>query len=202
MRLQASIPSIALGGRSTHTGAIQAVGGTKGSNNYAYGDILSTIQTVKSTLSPAQNADPKWKILNSFTNLPINRSTDTSLNVRDDVLRPNLLDGIPAQFVVEEADCRLYYEKEMIVDFSKAWERAADVAWGGGKCVAGSIKYDTDKKARSEVATAKVRFGVANPNVNHEDVRKRSEAFAKRAETTDSNSWSLWQARHGRKIPV
>jgi hypothetical protein len=44
----------------------------------------------------------------------------------------------PLQFIYEAANCRLFYQPEDIFDGSKLWERVVDVAWGSGKCVAGS----------------------------------------------------------------
>jgi hypothetical protein len=193
MRLQASVKSIALGGRHTNPGPMQGVGGTKGSNNYAYGDILSAVTTTYQSGTPAQQAN--WTILTEYTHLPIRRSTDTSLNVRDDILQQDMQDGIPAQFVVEEADCRLYYTEEMITDMNAVWGAAADAAWGGKKCVAGK-GFGVQKKREASVADetegwkAKLEKFTAEPR-----------GFAvKRAE--DAATFSAWQAKHGRKIPL
>lgn len=188
MRLQGGVKSIALGGRHTNTGAMQGVGGTKGSNNYAYGDILQTVQTAYQSGTAAQQAN--WTILTEYTDLPIQRSTDTSLNVRDDILPQDRDDGIPAQFVIEEADCRLYYTEAMITDMNSVWGSAADAAWGGKKCAAGK-GFSAQKRA-------------ASTNGNSEravDFTPVPTSFPiKRAE--NAADFSLWQAKHGRKIPI
>jgi hypothetical protein len=45
-------------------------------------------------------------------------------------LRGHLEDGIPAQFVYEAADCRLYYELSMITNVTAIWKKAADATCG------------------------------------------------------------------------
>lgn len=136
MRLQGGVKSIAFGGRP-NTDPIQAIGGVKGANNYPYNYILTLASVPLGNASPGQKAN--WTALTAYTELPTNRSTDNSLNVRDNILRPNLEDGIPAQFVYEEADCRLFYEPSMISNAEAVWKKAADVAWGGKSCIAGGI---------------------------------------------------------------
>ena len=135
MRLQAGVKSIAYGGRPTNK-RIQAVGGTKGANNYPYNFIKTLASVPLNDATPAQFAN--WTALRAYTDLAQNRSTDNSLNVRDQILRPNLGDGIPAQFIYEEADCRLFWEPGMISDVKAIWKKAADAAWGGATCVAGN----------------------------------------------------------------
>lgn len=38
--------------------------------------------------------------------------------------------GIPAQFVYEAADCRLFYEPKMTTNVTAIWKKVADAAWG------------------------------------------------------------------------
>jgi hypothetical protein len=69
-------------------------------------------------------------------------------------LRGHLEDGIPAQFVYEAADCRLYYEPNMITNVTAIWKKAADAAWGTGMCAAGSLLHANEtlrlRKMKSE----------------------------------------------------
>ena len=190
MRLQGNVKSIALGGRHTNTGPMQGVGGTKGANNYAYGDILSVVTTAYQSGTPEQQAN--WTILAEYTNLPIQRSTDTSLNVRDDILPQDRNDGVPAQFVIEEADCRLYYTAEMITDMNAVWGAAADAAWGGMQCVAGKGFGSQKRAAVAEMFKEERKVAEFIPVPRSFPV-KRSEI---------EGDFSLWQAKHGRKIPV
>jgi hypothetical protein len=77
--------------------------------------------------------------LASLSNLPQNRSLDDGINFSDQILTANLQDGIAAQFVKEMADCRLFFTPAMIMNITAMWEAAADVAWNGKSCAAGSI---------------------------------------------------------------
>ncbi|KUJ18450.1 uncharacterized protein LY89DRAFT_615243 [Mollisia scopiformis] len=139
MRTQASVKSIAYGGRpntNTSTPLIQAIGGVKGTNNYGY-SYISSLASAALELNPTtiQSA-----FLRPLTNmLPYERSTDTSINVRDNILPGNLGDGTPAQFIYEPADCRLFYTPAMMANVTAIWEAAALAAWGGGNCNAGSL---------------------------------------------------------------
>ncbi|PVH89189.1 hypothetical protein DL98DRAFT_614302 [Cadophora sp. DSE1049] len=130
MRVQAGVKSIAMGGRP-NTSPIQGVGGTRGANNYQYEYIrlLSTVALETATAEEQAN----WTKTIKYTDLPQNRSTDCSVNVRDNILRSHIEDGTPAQFLYEPADCRLFYEPAMISDVTSIWKRAADAAWGGRK---------------------------------------------------------------------
>ena len=185
MRLQAGVKSISIGGRPTKQ-PMQTLGGTKGSNNYGYSYINYLAQLTLSTGTPAQQTSAKWQPLRDLTELPLDRSTDTSLNVRDNILRPNLKDGVPAQFIYEAADCRLFYEPKMISDISVTWNTAADAAWGSKKCVQGGFgKYGGDRT-----------------KPGHHDAKP--EAFAsilqgaKRFGALQKDRW--WNERHGERI--
>lgn len=107
-------------------------------------------------------------------------ASSTGINVRDNILPDHVNDGLPAQFVFEEADCRLYYTEPMITDVTALWKAAADAAFNGATCNYGGItKRDVvkkDLKGRSSV--------------------RRSE-HARRALITEENQ--AWVARHGRK---
>jgi hypothetical protein len=144
MRLQGGVKSIAMGGRPNRL-PIQGIGGTKGANNYDFGTIrrLTTLAINMRTAEQVQN----WTAAINYSDLPTNRSTDSSLNVRDNILRDHLEDGIPAQFVYEAADCRLYYEPSMITNVTEIWRKVANTAWGSGKCVAGSLPHANETLA-------------------------------------------------------
>lgn len=135
----------------------KAIGGTKGPNNYPYDYILELAELALEGSIPEDNL----ACLTAYTSLPIDRSTDTSLNVRDNILPDHLKDGLPSQFIYEEADCRLFYEPAMITDVRAIWKKAADVAWGKGKCVAGSLPYKnetlTQRKRKSEKSKIRAR---------------------------------------------
>ncbi|RDL38990.1 ClpP [Venustampulla echinocandica] len=143
MSRQGGVKSIAMGGLPNRR-PIQAIGGTKGTNNYPFSYILALADIALETATPQERA--KWTSVAALNSLPLNRSTDTSINVRDNILKDNLKDGTPAQFLYEEADCRLFYEPEMLKDVGAIWKKAAAAAWGDAKCVAGRLPHQREAR--------------------------------------------------------
>ncbi|KAF2084680.1 hypothetical protein K490DRAFT_48525 [Saccharata proteae CBS 121410] len=140
MRQQAGVKTIAMGGRANYDN-IQAVGGVKGSNNFAYAYIKSAMQAAYQHANDDEQAKYESayeQAYGSYT--PINRAATTpGVNVRDG-LRENDTSGVPLQFMYEEADCRIFYTAEMTLDMTAAWKAAADSQWGGNShCVAGTL---------------------------------------------------------------
>ncbi|KAG4444333.1 hypothetical protein IFR05_000207 [Cadophora sp. M221] len=176
MRTQAGVKSIAMGGRP-QPGPIQGVGGIKGAQILAWSDIFTYAQTALRTASEAQAA-----ILRRLTSYPINRASTSGINVRDNILPDNLNDGLPAQFVREETDCRLFYTQAMITDVTALWKAAANAAFNGAKCVAGGLPKRAVEVERSE------KRRVVTPMVK-KPMKKRS---------TKKLS-AEWVERHGRK---
>jgi hypothetical protein len=176
MRIQGGVKTIAMGGRPK-VGPIQGVGGIKGAQILGWADIFGNAQEAISlgTATPEQTT-----ALNRLTDLPVRRSSSNGINVRDQILRDNVNDGLPAQFVVEEADCRLYYTLPMITDVTALWKSAATAAFNGGKCVAGSLpKREVETRAKRTV----------NPQPAKKQMAKR-----------DASKDRLWGLRHGRKV--
>ena len=136
LRIQAGVKSVAMGGRPSHKGRIQGVGGVKGAQVLDFDDI----QDFARQYAGFAGATPEQvKELGRLGDLPIRRSTAAAVNVRDQILRDNVDDGVPAQFVVEESDCRLFWTADMHRDVSAVWRAVADAAWKGGRCAAGSV---------------------------------------------------------------
>lgn len=98
LRSDAGVKSIAMGGRPTKEGLIQGVGGVKGSQSYGFADVYSQAQTALEYT----NDTALVATLNTYTEYVVDRSTAASLNVKDQILRGNLEDGTPAQFVVSK----------------------------------------------------------------------------------------------------
>lgn len=140
LRIQAGVQSIAMGGRPNRN-LIQGVGGVKGAQVLQYRNIYSYAKKYL----PFAKTEAQKKALSKFSLLPINRSSSAAVNVRDQILRDNVNDGIPAQFVVEESECRLFWTLDMVKDVSAVWKRAADVAFNKGKCNVGGIKAGKGK---------------------------------------------------------
>ena len=148
MRGQAGIKSIAFGGRASTSsnGTVpitQAIGGTKGANNFGYDYINYLAGEAFNSGTPEQQASAPFQdvLLPLTSTLALNRSTDTSINARDNILRSqlNAPDQIPAQFLYEAADCRIFYTPAMVTGPTAIWDAAAAAAFGDGKCVAGSL---------------------------------------------------------------
>ncbi|KAK1992772.1 hypothetical protein LX36DRAFT_662108 [Colletotrichum falcatum] len=143
LRHQGGVKSVAMGGLP-HWGPIDAVGGIKGSQVLDWGDIYNYTTAVL----PYATTDKQKAAFGRYTDLPLNRSTSAAVNVRDEILRENLPDRVPAQYIPEDADCRLYWTLPMITDVTAVWKAAADAAFNGGKCAYGAIeKRDVSDKA-------------------------------------------------------
>ncbi|CZR64528.1 uncharacterized protein PAC_14426 [Phialocephala subalpina] len=175
MRIQGGVKSIAFGGRPSTNGStpiIQAVGGVKGTNNYGYSYITAL---ASAALELNVSAAEQTALLTPLTNmLPYERSTDTSLNVRDNILPSNLEDGTPSQFIYEPADCRLFYTPAMMANVTAIWEAAALATWGGGKCNAGGFPASNTTYKRSVKKHTKREMEVVDLGF---ETPERSEAW-------------------------
>ncbi|EFQ33998.1 hypothetical protein CGRA01v4_12488 [Colletotrichum graminicola] len=136
MKIQGNVKTIVMGGRP-NGGLMQGIGGTKGAQVLTFERVFEAsrilMDTIYTNLTSKQEAS-----LSQLTSLPFERSTAASLNVRDQILRNDINTGIPAQFVNEPADCRLYWTLGMLSDVREIWKAAANSAWNGGGCVAGT----------------------------------------------------------------
>ncbi|KAI1101282.1 hypothetical protein F4804DRAFT_14560 [Jackrogersella minutella] len=155
LRSNAGVKSIAMGGRPTKEGLIQGVGGVKGSQSYGFDDVYSQARTALSFANDTSINDT----LSKYTEYVVDRSTAASLNVKDQILPGNVEDGIPAQFVVEESDCRLWWTAPMITDITELWKAAATAAFKGGKCAYGGIDTTTNATAAKRAASGLAPFG-------------------------------------------
>lgn len=139
MRQQAGVQTIALGGRPT-SDIIQAVGGVKGTNSYPWGYILDVVE-LPFELQQLNDAEyyANETALGDYSTLPLLRATNYVVNSRDGI-REGDEGQTPLHFVYEEADCRIYYTPEMVVDQEAVWKTVADTAFNGvNHCVAGGI---------------------------------------------------------------
>lgn len=166
LRIQGGVKSIAMGGRPKQ-GPIQGVGGVKGAQVLNWSNIFSYAQWALQFAT----TDAQKDALSAYTDLPLRRSTAAAVNTRDQILRDNVNDGLPAQFVAEEADCRLYWTAPMVTDVTEVWKAAADAAFNGAKCAAGGI----EKRDVSEKAEARRRNYLSPAGVE-----ERSKLVAKR----------------------
>lgn len=143
LRIRAGVKSVAFGGRPT-TDAMQGVGGIKGSQVLDFSSIYSYIRNAYSSIRDSATL----KEFNRYNTLAYYRASHAGVNVRDTILRDNINDGTPSQYVYEAADCRKYWTKDMVSDVTNVWKAAADAAFHGGSCVNGGIQRRSEE-ARS-----------------------------------------------------
>nr|POE48096.1 peptidase s41 family protein ustp [Quercus suber] len=155
MRQQAGIRTIALGGRPTKD-IIQAVGGVKGTNDFLFEDILSSVTTPFQTQLLNSASYYNTTALGRYSNLFSYRTVTAVVNARDGI-REGDIDEVPLQFRYEPADCRIYYTPAMVVDQTAVWKTVADTAFNGiSHCVAGEL-HSTSKEKRTGLVDGKVR---------------------------------------------
>lgn len=141
MTQQAKVKTIAVGGRgSTPIGPMQPVGGVRGVNVYDFYTIGSFVREAASLVKGTPRQAEFQAMYKKYTNMPMDRAADQSgrVNVRDNI-RQGDAEEVPIQFRYQEADCRIFYEKEHTVDVSTLWKSAADAAWNGDRCAEGGI---------------------------------------------------------------
>ncbi|KAH8802632.1 peptidase s41 family protein [Xylogone sp. PMI_703] len=147
----AGVKTIAMGGRP-QPGLIQGMGGVKGGQSYDWGSFYSNAQFA---IENGVITDEQKAILSNLTLLPVERSTATSVNLRDIILPDEVAEAIPAQFVAEESDCRLFWTPDMITDVTKVWEAAASAAFDGSPCAYGGFSKTSKRSELSGAAKAK-----------------------------------------------
>lgn len=144
LRIQGGVKSIAMGGRPEQ-GPIQGIGGVKGAQVLDWSSVLYYNEWA---LENGVNITEEQKAaMSRYNDVAVNRTSAAALNARDQILRDNVQDGLPAQFVVEEVDCRLYWTLDMITDITAVWKAAADSAFNGAECAYGSIAASTKRNA-------------------------------------------------------
>ena len=138
MKQQVGVQIYAMGGRSNRN-PIQAVGGVKGTNNYAYTYINAFASLAQSLAEQSIKSAVNKAVRPYLGPFVFNRAVSApSVNSRDGIRR-NDNSGVALQFKYEEADCRLFYTPEMTTDASAIWKAVADAKWGKkGKCVEGT----------------------------------------------------------------
>ena len=153
MTAQGGVKTIAIGGRP-QPGAMQAVGGVKGTNDYTWDEIYDLVNATFILGTPAQQAAWEGTELGLYSTLPFERGvTGYAVNARDGI-RQGDASETPLQFIYQAADCRIWYTAAMTVDVTVMWEKAADVAWGGDGCVAGGLRKRGDGWETSSISRA------------------------------------------------
>ncbi|KAL5409321.1 hypothetical protein PMIN03_006003 [Paraphaeosphaeria minitans] len=162
---QAKVKSIALGGLPNRK-PMQAVGGVKGGELATWDTLYQRVYQDAFYLWQTINmSDPDYVWMdNAFLGHReyIGYTATAGVNIRDVVQQDHINDGLAAQFVREQADCRLFYTKDMIADVENVWKKAVDVAWKGGNCVNGGLSKINALKTQS--AAKKTAEPRANPS--------------------------------------
>lgn len=181
LRLLGGVKSVSMGGRPKE-GPIQAAGGVKGSQVLSFQNVYMYLRD-----AGTRTNDAKIKAeFARYTTLPMERSVASVVNVRDAILQDNVKDGVPAQFVYEAADCRLYWTAPMISDVTEVWKAAANSAFNGAKCAAGGIAGS--KPGRRSAAAAAAAAPVHN--------RPLPARLSDSVDKTPIRHGERWKARH------
>ncbi|KIV98713.1 hypothetical protein, variant 1 [Verruconis gallopava] len=177
MRQLGHVKTVAIGGRP-NTNPIQAVGGTKGTNDLPWDYIQSEVESAFNYSTPAQHDRLlKSELMEYNSYLPFYRAVGgaTAINFRDGI-RKGDEENMPLQFRYEEADCRIFYEPAHVVDAAAMWKKVADVRWNGGKCVAGGFGDEIDggkvTKRAPEMSVAVEMAGLGLPPEQVQALRK------------------------------
>lgn len=195
MRTQGKVKSIALGGRPSSS-AIQGIGGVKGAQSLGFDRFFQLSQFFLQT----QGNTSDTAALASYSDLPQNRSLDNGLNFSDHILDGNIKDGVPAQYINDPADCRMFFTPAMVVPGGSVemWEQAANVAWRGKACVQGGISQGM-VSARQAVAVVEPRPEMAQAAA---DSRARLKEIQMKALLYDAPvRMQGWADLHGKAIP-
>jgi hypothetical protein len=196
MRNLGNVKSIALGGRPS-VEKIQAIGGTKGAQSFAFDNVFILSQFFLQ--SKGNNiTTTETTALSSLSDLPQNRSLDNGLNFSDQILQANVKDGVPAQFVQEMADCRIFFTPAMIMNVTAMWEAAANVAWRGKACVAGGISQGIVSARDDSVFTAEK---MTEMNQAADAARNYLAEVRTKAMMEPVQKMVGWDAVHGKAIP-
>ncbi|OLN87550.1 hypothetical protein CCHL11_06180 [Colletotrichum chlorophyti] len=175
LRLHGGVKSVAFGGLPVE-GPIEGVGGIKGSQVLDW----SNIKDYTDYLTQYATTDAQKAAFSRYVDLPLNRSLAAAVNVRDQILRDNVEDGIPAQFIREDADCRLYWTLPMVKDVTEVWKATANAAFNGGKCAHGGIA----ERDVLESAETKRRDYLSASRL-----RERAEVVRRQAPATNDHFW-------------
>ncbi|KAF2734899.1 hypothetical protein EJ04DRAFT_227977 [Polyplosphaeria fusca] len=155
MREQGQVQTIAFGGRPVNA-PMQGVGGSKGSQVLTFSFIeqmaKSTLNWTTSIMGPTMGERVNTTAIGRITRTEQLYVRSSRLNPDAEVwfrvnslnnMRQNDTTQTPLEFVYEAADCRLFYTVAGASDVTLLWQRAADVKWGKGKCVEGSMGEKT-----------------------------------------------------------
>ena len=141
MKNLGGVKSIVVGGRPQN-GPMQAVGGTKGKQSFAYEYVLISALNATEGLTNSQTVAANKSDFALLSEYPLIRAADPvvpGINGQNNI-RLGDNSTTPLQFVYEAADCRIFFTHDMLVSQVPIWSRAANITWGNQTylCVDGS----------------------------------------------------------------
>lgn len=116
---------------------MQGIGGVRGSQVSSFLDIDSEVTNAR-----AINTTLSAKLFPANGSCPLNPKDykGFQVNLRNQIRKSK--QDVPLQFVYQAADCRIFYTKEMLADYTNLWQYAVDALWtNSGLCVQGSTGH-------------------------------------------------------------
>ncbi|KAF2138885.1 uncharacterized protein K452DRAFT_352962 [Aplosporella prunicola CBS 121167] len=172
MRELAGVRHVAVGGRARQ-GAMQAVGGVKGTNDWGWSTIQSLVSLAYSLSTPAQQAHYNATSLARYNDqtpfLRAANNTSFNINFRDGIAIDDVAaqSPTPLQFVYEKADCRVFWTAAMTLDSAwgeRSWCVDGGLGAGGGnatvgrgRAVAGVQSEGVERRAQTVPESARLQ---------------------------------------------
>ncbi|KAI0137092.1 peptidase S41 family protein [Xylariales sp. AK1849] len=142
MILRLNIKTTVVGGRPT-TGPMQSIAGVEGAQVFQLGDISDVASAVIELAPEERKADLRAGDLGILAEgYAIKRATDPAsagaVNGKNQFSSAD--SQTPLQFLMQPANCRFFYTKEMLSRPELVWQRAVDATWTApaAMCVEGS----------------------------------------------------------------
>lgn len=164
LRVQGGVKVLKMGGLP-HSGVTTSVGGVKGTLELGFAAIQGYANVIYELSSPdaksSYNSTPLGRILNAKQAITraVTEVTGPAASVNGrDLLRMGGDDKMPTQFLFDEADGRLFYTAEMVLDVTKTWEGVVD-AWWGGKGLVG-LSNTTNPALQATTTAAYISAGL------------------------------------------
>lgn len=179
LKYQAKVKSIAMGGRPQN-GAMQAIGGVKGSqvyqyrllahdvifaylnaDNLGYTNVTNAIETSKS-LGPMANDSDYIIFRGAHAGVGSESLSDFQINYQNNVAE-NDTSYTPLQFVYEAADCRLWFQNNHIYNIQNLWYTVAGQAFGLNNTEVFSLCVQGSTNAPTSLSGNATLFNGGNP---------------------------------------
>lgn len=137
MHYEAGVRTVAVGGRPEN-GPMQATGGTRGAD---YCEVRQLDADIEKAKTIANRTGLQTIFPERFSNIYV---VSASVNLLDQV-REN--QTTPLQFVYDAADCRIFYTKDTLYNYTNLWKHVANAVWTDANlCVQGSTGFATPKQ--------------------------------------------------------